>query len=264
MQLDSHRPKSTTLTIPKQIIQQLSQRPFIFYLTKAIPFLAFITIMGNALPILPSYAFLVAVFIVAIPATIGSIYNITINRAHKQYLYNKESRFFKFNKKWTISLVVLFILALISASLLFIHTPLWNQKEWKLAWIAVPLFYVIFWAAQKFCRQEYAPRFFRAKAFSLALVLTLGILCLAYIMQSPETPYATKEEFLNALNNRSIPFQTSSSILLFEIGKISSYTTYLTNFGLSYITGASFIAAQIIKVVISFSIFAGIIALLRF
>lgn len=112
MQLDSHRTKSTTLTIPKQIIQQLSQRPFIFYLTKAIPFLAFITIMGNALPILPSYAFLVAVFIVAIPATIGSIYNITINRAHKQYLYNKESRFFKFNKKWTISLVgYLFLLS---------------------------------------------------------------------------------------------------------------------------------------------------------
>lgn len=264
MQLDSHRPKSTTLTKPKQIIQQLSQRPFIFYLTKAIPFLAFITIMGNALPFLPSYAFLIAVFIVAIPAAIGSIYNITVNRAHKQYLYNKESRFFKFNKKWTISFVVLFILALISASLLFIHAPLWNQKEWALAWIAVPLFYVVFWAAQKFCKQEYAPRFFRAKAFSLALVLTLGILCLAYIVQSPETPYATKEEFLNALNNRSIPFQTSSSILLFEIGKISSYTTYLTNFGLSYITDASFITAQIIKVVISFSIFAGIIALLRF
>ena len=264
MQLDSHRPKSTTLTKPKQIIQQLSQRPFIFYLTKAIPFLAFITIMGNALPFLPSYAFLIAVFIVAIPAAIGSIYNITVNRAHKQYLYNKESRFFKFNKKWTISFVVLFILALISASLLFIHAPLWNQKEWALAWIAVPLFYVVFWAAQKFCKQEYAPRFFRAKAFSLALVLTLGILCLAYIVQSPETPYATKEEFLNALNNRSIPFQTSNSILLFEIGKISSYTTYLTNFGLSYITGASFITAQIIKVVISFSIFAGIIALLRF
>lgn len=217
--------------------------------------------MGKFAPIFPAVVFPFIFLAYALPATIGSIYDIVINRLHRQYKYNKNGTLSYYNRRWFIWLTGLFVLSLVSAVLFTLSAPTWDDAEWTLIWIAGFAYYALFLITQHFCKKEYAPLFYKASAIKWSLFITVILLCIIYALISTAGELTNLSfEFRDAIQNRYLPFEQSPCVLLSELDKLSSYMNFLTKYGLEQIMTQSYAIAIIVKIVLSASVFFGLVS----
>lgn len=217
--------------------------------------------MGKFAPIFPVVVFPFIFLAYALPATIGSIYDVVINRLHRQYKYNKNGTLSYYNRRWFIWLTGLFVLSLISAVLFTLSAPTWDDAEWTLIWIAGFAYYALFLITQHFCKKEYAPLFYKASAIKWSLLITVILLCIIYALISTAGELTNLSfEFRDAIQNRYLPFEQSPCVLLSELDKLSSYMNFLTKYGLEQIMTQSYAIAIIVKIVLSASVFFGLVS----
>lgn len=217
--------------------------------------------MGKFAPIFPVVVFPFIFLAYALPATIGSIYDVVITRLHRQYKYNKNGTLSYYNRRWFIWLTGLFVLSLISAVLFTLSAPTWDDAEWTLIWIAGFAYYALFLITQHFCKKEYAPLFYKASAIKWSLLITVILLCIIYALISTAGELTNLSfEFRDAIQNRYLPFEQSPCVLLSELDKLSSYMNFLTKYGLEQIMTQSYAIAIIVKIVLSASVFFGLVS----
>ncbi len=231
-----------------------------WYFPRAIILVALLWAAGRFAPSWPTAAFLLVFPAYAIPATIGAMYNVVTNRHHRQYKYNKDGRLSHYNRRWLCWLVSLFVLYLFSALMFVLESPSWDDVEWLLMLIAIPGYYLVFLAMQRLCKREYAPKFYKAAAIRWSLFITTGLLCLGYAITAFWAPASEPASLATLIQSRSQPFENSPCALLSELDKLSTYAGCLTEYGLGQIAGSSYAVAFITKLVISVSVFFGIVS----
>lgn len=231
------------------------------YFIKVFFLLAALTLIGKFAPTFSAIALPLIFLAYALPATIGSIYDVVINRLHRQYKYNKNGTLSYYNRRWFIWLTGLFVLSLISALLFTLSAPTWDDAEWTLIWIAGFAYYVLFLITQYFCKKEYTPLFYKASAIKWSLLITVILLCVIYALISSSGELSnTSLNFHDAVQNRYLPFEQSPCVLLSELDKLSSYMNFLTKYGLEQIMTQSYVFAIIVKIMLSASVFFGLVS----
>lgn len=232
---------------------------FAVYLLRAVPLVLILTIVGKFAPLFPSVIFPAILLLYAIPATLGPMYNVVAKRLFRQENYTPTGTLSNRNRRWTLWMAILFSLALFSALAFVLKSPSWSDSEWLLIWAAAILFYPIFQLIQHLSKKEYSPKLDKAKALTLSIIVTTIALCIAYALTSAGSSLGVQADFKETLPGRFMPFEQSSCTVLSELNKASTYADFLTQYGLSYIASSSYIVAFVIQIVLSASIFFGIV-----
>lgn len=206
----------------------------------------------------PSVIFPFVFLAYALPATLGALYHMTINRAHKQHKYNPEGKLSNFNRRWLLWLILLFILSLVSAFLFVLEAPSWDSTEWALIWIAIAFYYLVFLFMQYVSEKEYAPRFRKAAAMKWSFIIATAVLCLIYAFLPVQAPIDESTSISDALTNRATSFNDSSCAFLAETDKLTSLADGLISYGYSQTLGLSFIASFIVKIMMFAFVFSGL------
>lgn len=230
------------------------------YFIKAFLLVAFLTLVGKCAAFLPPLAVPFVLLLYAIVATIGALYYVVIRRVHKQDVFNKGGDLSKLNRKWKIWFFGLFCFALFSGLVFVLGAPRWDDFVWVLIWFAVPLYYVVFLAADRYAKQQFRFPYHKAKAMKWSCGIALVVLCLAYALLSVQASVDGQFLALDALRNPYRPFEGSPSALLCEVDKLSALMNNLTNYGLSQIAATSFFAAFIVKFALAVSVFLGMVS----
>ena len=230
------------------------------YFIKAYLLAAFLTLVGKCAAFLPPLAVPFVLLLYAIVATIGALYYVVIRRIHKQDMFNKGGDLSKLNRKWKIWFFGLFCFALFSALVFVLGAPRWDDLVWVLVWFAIPLYYVVFLAADRYAKQQFRFPYHKAKAMKWSCGIALVVLCLAYALLSVQASVDGQFLALDALRNPYRPFEGSPSALLCEVDKLSALMNNLTNYGLSQIAATSFFAAFIVKFALAVSVFLGMVS----
>lgn len=242
----------------KEVAKQTRKRDVGWFFLKAVILLALLSIVGNCAPYLPPIAFPFIILLYAIPAAIGVMYNVVVKRVHRQYMYNERGKLSHYNRTWLGWFILFFVLALISGFLFVLGAPTWDLYEWILIWLAIPVSYVVFQAVQQVSKKQYTPRFYKARAITWSVVIVGILLCVAYALISTGFSPQGSLDFHEDIANRLRPFADSPCALFCEADKLNTFSAYLTKYGLSYIAGPSFVAALLVKIILSFSVFFGI------
>lgn len=230
------------------------------YFVKAFLLAAFLTFVGKCAAFLPTFAFPFVILAYAIVATIGALYYVVIRRVHKQDMFNEGGELSRLNRKWKIWFFGLFCFALFSALVFVLGAPRWDDLVWVLIWFAVPLYYVVFLAADRYAKQQFRFPYHKAKAMKWSCGIALVVLCLAYALLSVQASVDGQYLALDALRNPYRPFAESPSALLCEMDKLSALMNNLTNYGLSQIAATSFFAAFVVKFSLAVSVFLGVVS----
>lgn len=244
----------------EQVAEQQHSLSFGSYLVRALPLVAALTIIGKLAPLLPSIVFPFLFLLYALPSAIGSMFNVVVNRLYRQNRYNPAGKLSDCNRKWLLWMAGLFILALASALLFSLKAPGWNDMEWLLIWVAAIAYYWIFRFLQRVCRREFAPKYSKAKALGASMVATTIVLCLVYAMLSAAPSLNAQIDFADELQRRPMLFADSSCAILSELDKITTFSDFVVQYGLHYIEQSSFLIAFFIQIVLSASIFLGVVS----
>lgn len=229
-----------------------------WFFLKAGILLVLLTVIGNCAPYFPPIIFPFIILLYAIPATIGAMYNVVVKRVHRQYMYNERGKLSHYNRTWLGWCMLFFVLSLISGFLFVLGAPTWDLYEWVLIWLAIPVSYLVFQAVQQVSKKQYTPRFYKARAITWSMVIVGILLCIAYALISTGFSPQGSLDFREDIVNRLRPYADSSCALFCEVDKLNTFSSYLTKYGLTYIAGPSFVAALLIKIILSFSVFFGI------
>lgn len=235
------------------------------YFSRAAAFLAALGITAWLAAYLPSLALAVLMVGYAVFSTIGALHFTVIKRLHKQYKLEEEGNLSRLNRKWVLTLAVLFILSLVSAFVFVLESPKWDALEWVFTICGVPLYFLVFIFTQRHLKKEYAPKFDRAKAMRVSFWVVGVILCLGYAVVSlfvaaPESNI-TLQSTLEATPNS---FAYSPSALMSDTGKLSSFVDALVAFGMTKASGLSIAVAFICRFVIYAAVFFGLVNLFNF
>ena len=235
------------------------------YFSWAAALLAALGITAWLAAYLPSLALAVLMVGYAVFSTIGALHFTVIKRLHKQYKLEEEGNLSRLNRKWVLTLAVLFILSLVSAFVFVLESPKWDALEWVFTICGVPLYFLVFIFTQRHLKKEYAPKFDRAKAMRVSFWVVGVILCLGYAVVSlfvaaPESSI-TLQSTLEATPNS---FAYSPSALMSDTGELSSFVDALVAFGMTKASGLSIAVAFICRFVIYAAVFFGLVNLFNF
>lgn len=232
------------------------------YFAKAVILMAALTLVGGFATILPSTVipFVVASF--AVLSTAGAMYGVVVRRLHRQYKLKEGGKFSQRNRGWVFWLIGYFALSLFSAFLFVLESPRWNAVEWAMVWTSVFVYYFVFRLVQRYLGKEYKAEYCKASAMKASLFVVAALLCFAYTIISAMLNVEQYTTFNDAVQNTFQPFEGASSALLCELGKVSVFGNALTAFGLNQISAAPFAVVVVVRFVVYFSVFAGIVSLL--
>lgn len=237
---------------------------FIQFCVEALILLALLSFAKDCSPILPAFILPLVFLIYAVPATIGSMYNVVVNRLHKQDLYNETGKLSHYNRRWFVWFGGFFVAYLISAVLFVLQAPSWDAKEWLLIWMSVPIYYVVFLITQRICKREYSAKYFKARAIKWSIIATTILVTILYAVVAAQAPTEPQIDLHAIIQDRYLPFADSPSAFLGEVEKLTTYANCLTQYGVGRLEGLSYPVSFIIKLILGFSVFAGIISQLGF
>lgn len=237
---------------------------FMHFCIEALILLALLSFAKDCSPILPAFVLPLVFLIYAVPATIGSMYNVVVNRLHKQDLYNETGKLSHYNRRWFVWFGGFFIAYLVSAALFVLQAPSWDPKEWFLIWMSVPIYYVVFLITQRICKKEYSAKYYKARAIKWSIIVTTILVTVLYAVVAAQAPTELQIDLHEIIQDRYLPFADSPSALLAEVEKLTTYADCLTQYGLGRLEGVSYPVSFIIRLILGFSVFAGIISQLGF
>lgn len=234
---------------------------FLMYAIKALVLVSLLALIKECAPTLPPFVLSVLLLLYALPATIGSMYNIVINRLHKQDLYNENGRLSHYNRRWLVWFGGFFITYLVSALFFVLQSPSWDSQEWLLIWMGIVIYYVVFMIAQYFTKKEFAAKYYKARAIKWSILIAALIATVIYAIMATQSPTSFQLDQIDLhgiLNDRFLPFADSPSAFLAECEKLTSYADRLTSYGVNKLVGASYAISFLVKLILGFSVFIGI------
>lgn len=237
---------------------------FLHFCIEALILLALLSLAKDCSPILPAFILPLMFLIYAVPATIGSMYNVVVNRLHKQDLYNETGKLSHYNRRWFVWCGGFFVAYLVSAVLFVLQAPSWDAKEWFLIWVSVPIYYVVFLITQRICKREYSAKYYKARAIKWSIIVTTILVTALYAVVAAQAPTELQIDLHAIIQDRYLPFVDSPSAFLVEVEKLTTYADCLTQYGIGRLEGVSYPVSFIIKLILGFSVFAGIISQLGF
>lgn len=237
---------------------------FLHFCVEGLVLLALLSFAKDCSPILPAYVLPVVFLIYALPATIGSMYNIVVNRLHKQDLYNENGKLSHYNRRWFVWFGGFFIAYLVSGMLYVLQAPSWDSKEWLLIWASVPIYYLVFLIVQFVCKKEYSAKYYKARAIKWSIVVATIIVTVLYALIAAQAPSDLQFDLHEVIQNRYLPYSDSPAPLLSETEKLTTYADCLTQYGVNKLEGVSYPVSFVVKLVLGFSVFAGIFSQMGF
>lgn len=234
---------------------------FLMYAIKALVLVSLLALIKECAPTLPPFVLSVLLLLYALPATIGSMYNIVINRLHKQDLYNENGRLSHYNRRWLVWFGGFFITYLVSALFFVLQSPSWDSQEWLLIWMGIVIYYVVFMIAQYFTKKEFAAKYYKARAIKWSILIAALIATVIYAIMATQSPTGFQLDQVDLhemVNGRFLPFADSPSAFLAECEKLTSYADCLTSYGVNKLVGASYAISFLVKLILGFSVFIGI------
>ena len=108
------------------VFADLHGKDVLRYLAKALPLALFLTLAGACATSLPWFAFPPILLIYALVATMGALYYVMIRRVHKQDMFFEGGELSKYNRKWLIWFIALFVFSLFSAFFFVLGAPRWD------------------------------------------------------------------------------------------------------------------------------------------
>lgn len=244
----------------KGVAKRSRLRDFGRFFLKAFVIMIFLTFLGKLAPYLPVPVLVFAFLAYALPATVGSMFNVVKNRIHRQDLYNESGTLSRYNRRWFIWFAGFFVVYFISAILFVLQAPNWDNSEWLLMWIAVVLYYFVFLFIQYLCKKEYSAKYYKARAIKWSIFIAAAILAVAYTFITSQPATDLHIDLHEIVNGRSMPFRDSPSALLSEADKITTYANQLTEYGLNRITAGSYAVSLIVNLVLGCSAFVGVVS----
>lgn len=246
------------------VFADLHGKDVLRYLAKALPLALFLTLAGACATSLPWFAFPPILLIYALVATMGALYYVMIRRVHKQDMFSEGGELSKYNRKWLIWFIALFVFSLFSAFFFVLGAPRWDGLIWILIWAAVPLYYLAFHVADRIAKKEFRSQYRKAKAMKWSSGLVLFALCLVYAVLSVQSSVDAQFDALDVLRHPYMPFADAPSVFLSEVDKLSALMNNLTNYGLVQIAKTSFFAAFAVKFALALSVFLGVVSQFAF
>lgn len=243
-----------------EVAKKSRLRDFGWYCLKALVLMILLTILGTFGPSFPAILFVFAFLIYAVPATMGSMYNVVKNRLHRQDLYNEYGNLSRYNRRWFTWFGGFFVVYLISSASYTLQASAWGVTEWLLMYAAIIGYYFIFLFVQYLCKKEYSVKYFKARAIKWSIIVTAILLAVVHtlIVSQPATePYIDLHEIVDG---RYMPFENSPCVLLSEADKLTTYANQLTEYGINKITTGSYAVAVIVNLVLGFSAFIGVVS----
>lgn len=231
---------------------------FLMYAIKAFVLVGLLALIEECAPILPPFALPVLLLLYALPATIGSMYNVVTNRFHKQGLYNENGRLSRLNRRWLAWFGGFFVLYLVSAVLFVLQSPSWDFQEWLLIWAGIVIYYAVFLAVQHACKKEYAVKYYKARAIKWSIILAALVASILYAIVAAQPPTDLQIDLHEIIQDRYLPFADSPSPFLAECEKLTTYADCLTAYGVNKLAGAFYVVSVLVKLVLGFSVFAGV------
>lgn len=244
----------------KEVAKNSRLRDLGWYCVKAFVLVAFLAFAKDCSPVLPAWILPIVFLAYALPATVGAMYDVVTNRLHKQGLYNERGKLSHRNRRWLIWCGGFFILCLTSALLFALQAPSWDGGEWLLVWASPLIFYVVFLVTQSICKKEYDAKYYKARAIRWSIIVSAMILTVLYVVISLQPPTELQIDLHQIIRDRYLPYANSPAPFLAELDKLSTYAGCLTEYGISLISNTSYAISIAVNLVLSFSVFAGVVS----
>lgn len=233
------------------------------YFIKAVALVLCLMVVAKVAPFLPSVLFPLVFAVYAVLSTIGALYFTVINRLYKQYKLTEEGDLSRLNRKWKWMMAGLLAASLASAFLFVLGSPKWDNYEWLLVWIAIPLYYVVYRAVGCRLEREYAPRFHKAYTMRWSFWIVGIVLCIAYAALSVQLMPVEYAGLSEAFQSTYMPYEHSMSAVMREADKLSSLADGITWYAISQVSMKFFLFAFVCKFVVFASVIFGVLNQLR-
>lgn len=236
------------------------------YFLKACLLVAFVYLVSLALPSMPSPVVALVWAVFTVVSMLGLLYQMSINKAHRQCKYAKGGIQAWFNNGRLLRIIISFVASAIFIAGLFLESPSWDAAEWGLIAAAIVLYPLVEVAAKWWARREYSPLFQTSGTLLWACALVGLLLCAGYaaynaFWPSGSQPQAGSSAFA-ILASTPRPLADASSALLQDAGIGSWIAGGAVNFGLAQVSQISWQVCFAIRVVLCASAFFGIANLL--
>lgn len=236
------------------------------YFLKACLLVAFVYLVSLALPSMPSPVVALVWAAFTVVSMLGLLYQMSINKAHRQCKYAKGGIQAWFNNGRLLRVIISFVASAIFIAGLFLESPSWDAAEWGLIAAAIVLYPLVEVAAKWWARREYSPLFQTSGTLFWACALVGLLLCAGYaaynaFWPSGSQPQAGSSAFA-ILASTPRPLADASSALLQDAGIGSWIAGGVVNFGLAQVSQISWQVCFAIRVVLCASAFFGIANLL--
>lgn len=229
------------------------------YFIKAVILVAALMLLGMIAPYMSSFLIPFALVAFSAISTCGAMYYTVVKRFRRQYELNADGRLSGINRRWTFQLVGFLVAFLFSAFFFLLEAPKWDALEWVLTWAAIPVYFVVFAFSQERLKQEFGPKFYKARAMKWSFWIVGVVLCIVYALLSILLPSADYASLAEAFQKVPKPYEGAPSAIMDEAGKLSSLAQGITAFGIARATEVSLPIAIVCKFVIYASVFFGLV-----
>lgn len=250
--------------VQKRIVDAVQSRwkSVVRYGVKALAAVAILALIRDCAPITPAWLLPVLLLIYALPAAVGSMYDVVVNRLHRQNMYNENGTLSHYNRRWVFWFGALFVFYLVSALIYAVQAPSWDRRECALVWMAPFVYGVIYLIVRRLCRREYSSTYYKAQAMKWSIIVSALVLTVIYAAMCGQPSTDLQIDLREIVQDRYLPFEESPAPLLVEIDKFSTYTNCLTEYGLGKLAGSSYAISLLASIVSGFSVFVGVVSLL--
>lgn len=238
-------------TMPKKLSVECGKR----YFKRAIPLMLILFLLAKAAPNLPTGFLMLITIVYAFIAMVGSLHFVVMRRTLRQYKFREEGDLSKLNRKWTIYLIGLFVLGLLSGFLFLLEAPGWGYLEWILFCVAIPLYFIVFIAMLRRLKREYADQFDKTAAMKWAFWITGALLCLGYVLFGGIEAPLEGISMADAFDKAEPTFDESSCALFSALDSLTSFLEGLKIYALHNVSNGYAIVGVIVKVILFASVF---------
>lgn len=228
------------------------------YFTRAIPLMLILFLLTKAAPNLPTGFLMLVIIVYAFIAMVGSLHFVVMRRMLRQYKLREEGDLSKLNRKWTLYLIGLFVLGLLSGFLFLLEAPGWGYLEWILFCVAIPLYFIVFIVMLRRLKREYADQFDKTAAMKWAFWVTGALLCLLYVFFSAFEAPLENISMYAAFNEARPVFDESSCALFSALESLTSFLEGLKIYAVRSVPNGYAIVGVIVKVILFASVFFGL------
>jgi hypothetical protein len=234
------------------------------FLIKGAALVLLLLLIRFAIPSMPAWLIAIVWALLSVAATIGLAYHVVVDKKLRLVKYETGGVLARFTSGLAFSLIWRFAVSAVFIAGLLTSLPKWDNPEWILTGLAIPLFLVIELLIARITNNEVRGPF-RPSTVALISSALLGVLLAllyaAVIYLQPATNYNSLGAAVAAAYQH-LNFENSPSALLSQGCKILALLDGGTQYFLSKVAGIDTNIYAFIQMLLSLSAFLGIASLL--